>query len=126
MSIVGLLDVGGCRILDTDGFQALLGNAQRQRPIVIIAPPLWQRATGADLFQQPRADQLVHDLACGSALRFAGSSTPRSSRCEAADRMMSCVSVSFDIGISIRLARRRSPPPPQPHRGVLAQNLPQD
>jgi hypothetical protein len=38
MSIVGLLDVGGCRILDTDGFQALLGNAQRQRPIVIIAP----------------------------------------------------------------------------------------
>lgn len=38
MSIVGLLDVGGCRILDTDGFQTLLGNAQRQRPIVIIAP----------------------------------------------------------------------------------------
>lgn len=38
MSIVGLLDVGGCRILDTDGFQALLGNSQRQRPIVIIAP----------------------------------------------------------------------------------------
>ena len=38
MSIVGLLDVGGCRILDADGFQALLGNAQRQRPIVIIAP----------------------------------------------------------------------------------------
>ncbi|SRR6266487_831455 len=38
MSIAGLLDVGGCRILDTDGFQALLGNAQRQRPIVIIAP----------------------------------------------------------------------------------------
>ena len=38
MSIAGLLDVGGCRILDTDGFQALLGNAQHQRPIVIIAP----------------------------------------------------------------------------------------
>src|SRR5437588_3079486 len=68
MSIVGLLDVGGCRILDTDGFQALLGNAQRLRPIVIIAPPLWQRATDADLFQQSRADELVHDLACCSAL----------------------------------------------------------
>src|SRR5262249_36442829 len=67
MSIVGPLDVGACRILDTDGFQALLGNAQRPRPFVIIAPPLSQRATDADLFQQSRADQLVHDLACCSA-----------------------------------------------------------
>jgi hypothetical protein len=32
MSIAGLLDLGGRRILDADGFQALLGNAQRQRP----------------------------------------------------------------------------------------------
>ena len=38
MSIVGLLDVGRCRILHADRFHALLGNAQRQRPIVIIAP----------------------------------------------------------------------------------------
>jgi len=33
-----------------------------------------------------------------SPLTFAGSSAPRSSRCEAADRMMSCVSVSLAIG----------------------------
>src|SRR5438034_611360 len=32
-------------------------------------------------------------------LMFAGSSTPRSSRCEAADRMTRCVSVSVAIGI---------------------------
>jgi hypothetical protein len=60
------LDPGRWLVLDTDRFQALLGNAQRQRPIVIIAPPLWQRATDAGLFQEPRADQLVHDLACCS------------------------------------------------------------
>ena len=95
MSIAGLLDLGGRRILDTDGFQALLGNAQRQRPIVI------NRAARISLSTALRA---------APPLRFAGSSTPRSSRCEAVDRMMSCVSVSFGIGISIRLrgvARRR-------------------
>src|SRR6266404_1891155 len=49
---------GRCLILDTDGLQALLGNAQCQRPVGIIAPPLSQRTTGANLFQHARADQL--------------------------------------------------------------------
>ena len=40
---------------------------------------------------------------------FVGSSTPRSSRCEAAHKMMSCVSVSFDIGTLLRLLRHRLP-----------------
>jgi hypothetical protein len=47
---------------------------------------------------RPRIGQEVRNLTA-SPLRFAGSSTPRSSRCEAADRMTSCVSVSLDIGI---------------------------
>ena len=42
-----------------------------------------------------------------SPLIFAGSSTPRSSRCEAADRMTSCVSVSLTSGSSVGLRRRR-------------------
>src|SRR5271166_5226762 len=55
-----------------------------------------------------------------SPLTFAGNSTPRSSRCEAADRMMSWVSVSLAIGILRSLVRRRLPPPPQPHLGHAA------
>ena len=55
-----------------------------------------------------------------SPLMFAGSSTPRSSRREAADRMMSCVSVSFDIGILRWVAAASLPPPPRPHLGHAA------
>jgi hypothetical protein len=34
--------------------------------------------------------------------------------------MLRCVSVSLDIGISVALVRRRSPPPPQPRLGHSA------
>ncbi len=49
-----------------------------------------------------------------SPLIFAGSSTPRSSRREAADRMMSWVSVSLDIGILRRVVAASLPPPHSP------------
>jgi hypothetical protein len=48
---------------------------------------------------RPPRISLSTTFRAASPLRFAGSSTPRSSRCEAADKMMSSVSVSFDIGI---------------------------
>ena len=38
----------------------------------------------------------------------------------AADRMMSCALVSFDIGILRRVAAASLPPPPRPHRGHAA------
>src|SRR5271165_6942260 len=55
-----------------------------------------------------------------SPLTFAGNSTPRSSRCEAADRMTSWVSVSLAIGILRSLVQRHAPPPPKPHLGHAA------
>src|SRR5215471_13172787 len=55
---------------------------------------------GADLFQQPGADELIDALRSASPVTFAGRSTPRSLRREAADRMARCVLVSLDIGIS--------------------------
>jgi hypothetical protein len=65
----------------------------------VIASPDRERATGADLLQQSGADQLIDNLSGGFPFKVRGSSAPRSSRCEAADRMMSCVSVSLGIGI---------------------------
>src|SRR5204863_9333228 len=53
-------------------------------------------------------------------LMFAGSSTPRSSRGEAADRMMRFASVSFDIGILRWVAAASLPLPPRPHLGHAA------
>src|SRR5271165_6604361 len=55
-----------------------------------------------------------------SPLTFAGNSTPRSSRCEAAERMTSWVSVSLAIGILRSLVQRHAPPPPKPHFGRAA------
>ena len=45
------------------------------------------------------------------------SSTPRSSRCEAADRMATWVSVSLVIGILHSLEHRHALPPPKPRIG---------
>ena len=55
---------------------------------------------GADLFQQPGADELIDALRSASPVTFAGRSTPRSLRREAADSMARCVLVILDIGIS--------------------------
>ena len=49
-------------ILDPDRFEAPLGNAKRHRSSFRIASPGQQRAIGADLFQQPSADELIHGL----------------------------------------------------------------
>src|SRR5262249_49937296 len=55
-----------------------------------------------------------------SPVTFVGRSTPRSSRCEAVDRMTSWVSVSLAIGILPCVGAASSPPPPQPHLGHAA------
>src|SRR5215831_8226408 len=52
------------RILrDPDRFEALLGDAKRHGSSFSIAAPAQQRAVGADLFQQPGADELIDRLA---------------------------------------------------------------
>ena len=60
-----------------------------------IAPLSSRRQTGSELpartSSRPARISLSTTLRAASPLRFAGSSTPRSARCEAADRMMSCV-----------------------------------
>ena len=50
-------------VLDPDRFEALLGDAKRHGSGFSIASPGQQRAIGADLFQQPSADELIHGLA---------------------------------------------------------------
>jgi hypothetical protein len=62
---------------------------------------------------RPARMSLSTTFRAASPLICLGSSTPRSSRCEAAHRMMSCVSLSFDIGITpLVLVRRRLPMQP--------------
>src|SRR6266478_5920042 len=74
---------------------------------------------------KPALISLSTTLRAALPLTFAGSSTPRSSRCEAADRMMSCVSVSFDIGIlrwvgaASFAATTTAPPWPSSRRGRI-------
>ena len=109
--------------VDVDRFEALLGDAKRHRPSFVIASPDRERAGGADLLQQAGADELIGSLRAAASLTFAGSSTPRSSRCEAADRMTSCVSVSLDIGIlrwcGVVAATTTAPPRPRSRRGRI-------
>src|SRR5262245_35725056 len=58
------LQSSGSRIvLAPDRVEALLGDAKGHGPGFSVAPPAQQRATGADLFQQPGADELVDGLA---------------------------------------------------------------
>src|SRR5215467_2797738 len=49
-------------VLDPDRFEALPGDAKRHGPSFSIASPRQERAIGADLFQQPSADELIHGL----------------------------------------------------------------
>ena len=60
-----LLGSGHRPIFDVDRFEALLGDAKRHRPAVVIASPDRQRASGADLLQQAGAYELV-DRPAGS------------------------------------------------------------
>src|SRR5260370_42633143 len=60
-----LLGSGHRLIFDVDRFEALLGDAKRHRPTVVIASPDRQRASGADLLQQASADELVNRLSGG-------------------------------------------------------------
>jgi len=62
-----LLGSGHRPIFDVDRFEALLGDAKRHRPAVVIASPDRQRASGADLLQQAGADELVNRLSGGFA-----------------------------------------------------------
>src|SRR5438034_8548962 len=55
-------------ILYPNRFEALLGDAKRHGSSFSIASPGQERAIGADLFQQPSADELIHGL----SNRFAG------------------------------------------------------
>jgi hypothetical protein len=110
----------GHRLVRSDGCEASACDAKRDRSAIVIASPDRERTTRPNLFQQAGADQLIDDLSGGFALNIRRSSTPRSSRCEAADRMMSCVSVSLAIGILRCLGSASFAPPPQPHLGPAA------
>ena len=57
-----VVKVGSHIVLDPDYVEALLGDAKGHGSEFSVAPPAQQRATGANLFQQPGADELV-DLA---------------------------------------------------------------
>ena len=63
-----LLGSGHRLSFDGDRFKALLGDAKRHRPTVVIASPDRQRASCWDLLQQASADELVDDLSSGFAL----------------------------------------------------------
>ena len=60
-----LLGSGHRLSFDGDRFKALLGDAKRHRPTVVISSPDRQRASGADLLQQAGAYELV-DRPAGS------------------------------------------------------------
>jgi hypothetical protein len=72
---------------------------------------------------KPARMSLSAALRVASPLTFAGSSTPRSSRCEATDRLMSCVLLSLDIGIrrwcGVGAATTTAPPRPRSRRGRI-------
>src|SRR5258705_172383 len=84
-----------------------------------------RRQTGSEPAARTSSSRLAQ-MSLSTAFRaaspsiFVGSSTPRSSRREAADRIMSCVSVSLDIGILRWVAAASLPPPPRPHLGHAA------
>ena len=116
----GLLGSGHRVALDVDRFEAVLGDAKRHRPTSSS-----RRQTGSEPAAGTSSSRLARmslstTFRAASPLIFAGSSTPRSSRCEAADRITSCLSVSFDIGILRWVAAASLPPPPQPRRGHAA------
>jgi hypothetical protein len=64
----GLLGSGHHLILDVDRLEAVLGDAKRHRPTVVIASPDRERTSGADLLQQAGADELIDNLSGGFAL----------------------------------------------------------
>src|SRR5262245_55038384 len=108
-------------ILDPDRFEALLGDAKRHGSSFSIASPGQERAIGADLFQQPSADELIHGL----PNRFARNVCRQVNSGIIALRSRR---QNDELGISefghrdppFALLRRRSPPPPQPHLGHAA------
>jgi hypothetical protein len=115
-----------------NGDTLAFGRALYACSVLSRPPPRWLRDAGMKLSERgmsdaERRDQgnlQLHLLSAAfrpaSHLTFAGSSTPRSSRCEAADRMMSCVSLSLDIGILRWVAAASLPPLPRRHLGHAA------
>jgi hypothetical protein len=120
-----LLGSGRRLILDIDRLEAGLGDAKRHSSAVVIASPDRERATARTSSSRPARMSLSTTFRAASPLMFAGSSTPRSSRCEAADRMMSWVSVSLAIGIlrwvgaASFAATTTAPPLPCSRRGRI-------
>jgi hypothetical protein len=115
-----LLESGYCLIFDIDRFEALLGDAKRHRSSFVIAAPDRERATGADLLQQAGADELIDNLSGRFALDIRRQFNAAIIALRSRDRMMSCVSVSLDIGILRCVGAASLPPPPQPHLGHAA------
>ena len=64
----GLLGSGHRVALDVDRFEAVLGDAKRHRPTVVIAAPDRERTRGGNLLQQAGADELIDNLSGGFAL----------------------------------------------------------
>jgi hypothetical protein len=92
---LGFLSLLWRATVNSDGGKASFGNAQRPRPGVIVTAPRRQRRGGQRLL---RSGHHAAACLCWTPLRLGARTTAPSSRCEAADRSTSWVSVSF-IGI---------------------------
>jgi hypothetical protein len=67
VSSLGSLSIG-C-VLDLDGLQAALGDAQSKCAFGVVPAPDRQFAAGPDLFNESFGQELGHDLMGGSALQ---------------------------------------------------------
>ena len=108
------------------GLRSLRRDAAPDRRLGLVHPQhLRRHAPARTSSSRPARMSLLTTFRATSPLTFAGSSTPRSSRCEAADRMMSCVSVSLAIGIlrwvaaASFAATTTAPPRPCSRRGRI-------
>jgi hypothetical protein len=58
--------------VDLDGRKTASGDSQRERPILLVAPPDRQRAAGGRLFDQTLGDELADEFLGDAALQIRG------------------------------------------------------
>ena len=56
--------------LNSDRREAVWGDAEHQRTLVIVTPPDRQRATGGDFFDKPAAQELADGLPGGGVFEI--------------------------------------------------------
>src|SRR5262249_7854978 len=107
-------------LVDLDRVETALGDAQRQRPVLLVPPPDRKRAVGGHLFDQAFGQELAEDLVIGTAPQGR-------TKLDAAVLALRGRGSQHELGVGefhrdppFGLRRRLAPSPPKPRTGDSA------